>query len=94
MWTAKYVNLNTLSMVIKNDVNNTISWRTSTGQNLLKNKNWEKVNIDTINWEKLYPPGKIYWKKYREKINEDSINWEHLFDRSVEHKKMQYIVTR
>ena len=30
-------------------------------------KNWEKMNSDTINWEKLFPPGKIYWKKISRK---------------------------
>ena len=26
----------------------------STGQNLLKKKYWEKVNIDIINWEQIF----------------------------------------
>ena len=26
-------------------------------------KYWEKVNIDTFNWEMLFPLEKIYWKK-------------------------------
>ena len=28
-----------------------------------KNK---EINIDTINWEKILPPGKIYWRKFIE----------------------------
>ena len=29
----------------------------------IEKKYWEKINIDTINWEKLFPLGKIYCKK-------------------------------
>ena len=52
-----------------------------------ENKSIEKKIItDTINWEKLFPPGRIKWKKYWEKINIYTINLEKLFDRSAEHK--------
>ena len=42
-------------------------------------KYWEKINTDTINFEKLCTSDKFYWKKYWEKINIDTINWEKLF---------------
>ena len=49
-------------------------------------KYWEKINIDRINWENLFPQVKSIEKKYWEKKNIDTINWEKLFDRFAEHK--------
>lgn len=49
----------------------------STEQNLLR-KYWENINGDTINKEKLFPPGKIYWTKNWDKINIGTITREKL----------------
>ena len=42
---------------------------------------WQKINIDWMNEEKLFPPGKICWKKYWEKISIDTVNEEKFFPR-------------
>ena len=50
----------------------------SSGQNVLK-KYWEKINID--NWEKLFLPGKVYWKKLcKKQIFTQSIKKSFLID--------------
>ena len=57
--------VNELKLMI-HDINNDISSHFSITQ--YKNKYWEKINTDKINY-----------KKYWEKINIDIINWEKLF---------------
>ena len=46
----------------------------------IKKKYWKKINNDTKNREKLFPRGKIYWKKDLEKINIDTIEKNFLID--------------
>ena len=46
----------------------------------IKKKYWKKINNDTKNREKLFQPGKIYWKKDLEKINIDTIEKNFLID--------------
>ena len=55
--------------------------------------NIEKRQIfDTINWEKLFSPYKIYWKKYWKKVNINTITWEIVLDRSAEHKQCNILL--
>ena len=71
---------------MNHDINNAREHHNFPTGKIYWKKYWERISIDTINWESFFHEEKSIEKKYWEKINIDTINWEKLCDRSAEHK--------